>query len=408
MQENNPKVKVVLWLVASLTMLSGAAISASLPGISSHFLPPNPAGGEENEILSRLILTIPAIAIAITAPFAGVIVHKFGRMKPLYIGLVLYALFGVSGIFAETIAQMLIGRVGLGVAVAVIMTVGTTLTGDYFQSEEERAKFMSMQGVFVTLSGVFFLSGGGLLSDLSWRAPFSVYFVSLAILPLVILYLYEPPRPKETPTKQESSLFGAGGYWSAFPVFCVAFFTMVIFFIVPTQLPFLVMETLGGSGKETGLIMGTGPLFAAIASYNYNRLRRRFSLREIYIFVCVSQGLGLAAVGFASAPWQLYAPFVLAGLGNGLAMANAYIWFLQVAAPAKRAKLSGILTGSFFFGQFSSPLFVHPLLAFMSLNKVFSLFGAFLLIAALTLFIARPALLRDARRGADGKIHDEP
>jgi hypothetical protein len=67
-------------------------------------------------------------------------------------------------------------------------------------------------------------------------------------------------------------------------------------------------------------------------------------------------------------------------------MANIGAWFLSLVAPQKRAKLSGILTGSFFLGQFCSPFFVHPFLGVMQLHSVFSLFGCFLLIAGAVVF----------------------
>ncbi|MDR2639753.1 MAG: MFS transporter, partial [Helicobacteraceae bacterium] len=223
------RVKIVLWLIAALTMLSGATIAASLPGISAHFVPSG-----ENGIISRLILTIPALTIAVVAPFAGWAIHRFGRIKPIYFSLILYALAGCSGLFAESIAALLIGRVGLGAAVAILMTAGTTLIGDYYEGVE-RDRFLSMQGAFVTLGGVFFLSGGGFLADYSWRAPFGVYLVSLCFIPLTALALFEPKARHHD--DQNASLFGEGGYFDALPAFAVAFFTMAIFYIVPTQLP---------------------------------------------------------------------------------------------------------------------------------------------------------------------------
>ncbi|MDR0747748.1 MAG: MFS transporter [Helicobacteraceae bacterium] len=374
--------KLTLWLLACLTMLSGTVIAASLPGISSHFV-----SGSDGEIMSRLILTIPALTVALVAPVAGLLIHRFGKKRLIYIALVFYAAAGVTGLFVESIWTLLAGRIGLGASIAVMMTAGTSLIGDYFVGRE-RERFLSVQGAFITLGGVFFLTGGGMLSDISWRAPFGVYFVSLLLIPLVYKGLCEP-EPIKTHTKKEAGIFGKGGYWDVFPVFCVAFFTMLIFFIVPTQLPFLVMEHMGGSGKEVGVVMGIGPLFGAAAALSYAKIRERLSIKKVYIIVCALQGVGLGVVGLADEVWQLYAPFVCVGIGSGLAMANANAWFLDLAAAPKRAKLSGILTGSFFLGQFCSPLFVHPFLLFMPLSRVFSLFGCFLLIAALLLVLTR-------------------
>jgi MFS family permease len=379
------KLQITLWLIAGLTMLSGTVISASLPGISSHFLSNDSA---LDNILSRLILTIPALTIAIVAPIAGVIIQKVGRLKPLYFGLVVYALAGCTGLFADSIWTILAGRIGLGLAVAFILTVSTTLTGDYIQGEFQRQRFMAIQGSFITFAGAVFLAGGGFLCEINWRIPFGIYFVSLLMIPLVVSAFYEPEPVAKSADGSDSGYAGPGGYLTTMPVFVAAFLTMVIFFVVPTQLPFLVQH-MGGSGSDAGLVMGVGPIVAGVVSFYYAKIRRVLSVRQVFAMVCLMQGVGLAAVGFADQIWQLYLPFIFVGIGNGLSMANTNVWFLQLAAPAKRAKLSGLLTGSLFLGQFCSPLFIQPLLHVMELHMVFTFYGVILLVVAVLIFLIK-------------------
>jgi MFS family permease len=166
---------------------------------------------------------------------------------------------------------------------------------------------------------------------------------------------------------------------------------------VPTQLPFVV-QSMGGSGADAGMVMGVGPLVSAFTSLFYVKLRKYLNIRNVFVFVCIVQGIGLGAVGFASHLWQLYFPFIFLGIGNGFAFSNTSVWFLHIVAPAKRAKLSGILTGSFFLGQFCSPLFIQPFLDIlhMPLNHVFTLYGGVLLVIAVLLFLFKPRLGNEA------------
>jgi hypothetical protein len=45
-----------------------------------------------------------------------------------------------------------------------------------------------------TSTYIFFLTGGGLLAQFHWRAPFGVYAVALLIMPALLMINTEPRR----------------------------------------------------------------------------------------------------------------------------------------------------------------------------------------------------------------------
>src|SRR5688500_7386335 len=65
---------LTLLCVSALTIMSGATIAPSLPAIEAHF-----AGTDNAALLSRLVLTMPALFIVLCAPLAGMIADRFGR-----------------------------------------------------------------------------------------------------------------------------------------------------------------------------------------------------------------------------------------------------------------------------------------------------------------------------------------
>jgi MFS family permease len=107
----------------------------------------------QSEILTKLILTVPALFIAVCAPPAGLFIDRFGRMKLMRAALIGYGLSGTAVLFLQDIYLILVSRALLGVAVAGVMTTTITLIADYF-SGMERDEFMGLQGAFVTLSGL--------------------------------------------------------------------------------------------------------------------------------------------------------------------------------------------------------------------------------------------------------------
>ena len=133
-------------------MMAAAIIAPSLPDIALEFkqLP-------HVELLSKLILSIPALMIAIISPFVGRYIDRFGRLKLLYIGLVIYAISGTSGYFLNDLYLILLSRILLGVGIGIIMTIAMTLVGDYFIGKE-RQDFIGYKSAFIGLAGVMFLS----------------------------------------------------------------------------------------------------------------------------------------------------------------------------------------------------------------------------------------------------------
>src|SRR5262245_45665494 len=84
------------------------------------------------EILAPIALTIPALFVAILAPFAGAIVDALGRKRPLVIAFALYAAFGTAPLWLDSLHAIIVSRAGVGLAEAVVMTCCTTLIGDYY------------------------------------------------------------------------------------------------------------------------------------------------------------------------------------------------------------------------------------------------------------------------------------
>jgi MFS family permease len=140
--------RLTLLGASSLTVMAGATIAPSLPELARHF-----ADLPDAELLSRLVLTIPALAIAVMAPLAGYIIDRFGRRRMLIGGIIVYAIAGASGLWLDTLGAILVGRVVLGATIGAVMTTSITLISDYFVGPA-RERFMGLQTACMGLGGV--------------------------------------------------------------------------------------------------------------------------------------------------------------------------------------------------------------------------------------------------------------
>ncbi len=220
----------VLLAATSLTVMAGATIAPSLPGLKDHF-----AATPNIDILVRLALTAPALAIAIAAPLAGGVADRIGRKPVLLAGIALYVLAGASGLVLDDIWSILIGRLLLGAAVGMIMTTSSALLGDLYHGEA-RERALRWQSAAMGYAGVLFLMGGGLLAELSWRGPFAVYLAPLLLIPLILASIAEPPA------QPRPDMIAAFPWRQVAFIYFIAFLGMLIFYIVPVQLPFLLRE----------------------------------------------------------------------------------------------------------------------------------------------------------------------
>jgi MFS family permease len=366
---------LTLLLLAMTTSMSNVAIVTTLPHLKEYF-----TSIDNIEFYSRLMLTLPSLAIAILAPILGHFIFRFGKKKSVLIALFFFSLFGTAGLYLNSIESLLISRALFGLCVATLMIVSTSLVGDYFK-EHNRHKFMGYQSAFMALGGVFFVIGGGFLSDINWRFPFAIYFVGVVLLPLVFVNLKEI---KIENTQEELSInIGENMIF----VYFLAFIYMLLFFILPTQIPFLLIEKFDASGKMAGTIIATAFFCNALGAIAFSKLKTKLNYVYIYLLGITLIALGFSIVGVINNIYFFFITSPILGFAGGIMMTNVTAWMLSKTSHQKRVKSSGYFTSAIFLGQFLSPIVFHPLLDFVEIQDFFLIIGLSLFIISFITFI---------------------
>lgn len=367
----HPLLLPVLMGCATLTVMSGATIAPGMPGLERHFA----EDGSDVATLVRLVLTVPGLAIALFAPFAGWLADRIGRRVLLMAGIVGYIAAGSAGLWLNDLTALLASRALLGVAVACVMTSSTALLTDHFVGPE-RDRAMGKQSAFMGVGGIVFVLLGSLLADLSWRGPFAVYLVPVVLLVLVPLYVSKPPENAIEP--------GAGG---AMPklhlaLMClIGFVSMLVFYNIPAQLPFYA-EELGATSQATaGVAIVVGQIASVVASATFGRLRARAGHWTIMAVGFALIGVGYVALAYATNLTMLFATMPIIGFGLGLNFPNVTTWTMSRVPAEQRGRAAGALSSAVFLGQFASPLASQPIAAASSISTAYLVAGLFCLIA---------------------------
>ncbi len=362
------ELKLTLLLVSSLTIMSVITISPALPQMALAF-----ADVENAAFLVKLVLTLPALLIALFAPITGRLIDRYGRLRILWLSLVLYAISGASGYFLSNLYHILLSRAVLGMSVGMSMTIVITLIADYFEGME-RQRFVGIQVAFMSLGGILFIGLGGVLADFGWRYPFLIYLFSLLVLPLSVLFLSEP-TVVEKRNQANRHVRAPQILWM---LFINTLLMWVIFFLIPVQIPFYLKAIGIEKNALIGAAIAISTAFSAISSFSYARIKGRFGFLFVFSIGYLLMAAGFVCIAVSSTYLWVVIAMMLSGLGMGMMIPNTNMWVMKIAPPEIRGKEIGKLTTFWFLGQFLSPIIIFPVLNMLSLSSTFMLASGFL------------------------------
>ena len=337
---------VVLLAASVMPVMAIISLVPVLPLLMREF-----AGVAGSEFLVPIALTIPALCVALFSPVAGWLADRIGRKILLVSALVLYAACGIVPWFLDDLFQIIAARIALGMTEAVIMTVATTLIGDYFV-DERREKWIALQVATTSVSAIVLIAVGGLLGEiLGSRGPFLLYLLGLPIAGMAAMILFEPED------HARSTGVGATAFPFArvLPLVVITLGVGIVFYTLIVQLG-PILELSGPVSPATiGMVGAVTNLSVAGGSFIFHKLKQHAGRMPLAL------GLLLAALGYAGAAYSTSLPSIagfaaLACVGSGILLPNMLTWTMRGLPPEFRGRGTGLWTGAFFLGQFLAPL----------------------------------------------------
>lgn len=340
---------VLLLFGSCMPVLGAVLLSPVLPRMSAHF-----AATPGSEVLVPVVLTIPALFIALGAPFAGAVVDRFDRKRLLIAGMVAYSVFGTAPLYLESLQAILASRVLVGVCEAAIMTCCTTLIADYW-SGRRRVRYLGLQAAVTTVSATVFFALGGLLGANDWRTPFWLYAAAaLAALPMAFL-LWQPAAADR-------------GERQPWPLRALALPTVVsvvggvVFYTLIVQLSY-VLDGVGVT--DPAAIGGITAVMSLATAIGAGLFARAASLgaRTLLIAEFALSGVGLLLVFATASVPVIVAGAVVTGFATGVLLPTLLTWSVNRLPFPQRGRGTGMFTSALFLGEFLSPLLVSALIA---------------------------------------------
>ncbi len=359
-------------------LMGAAAVAPALGPISEHFAD---AGAQ----MVSLIITLPALSVAITGFAVGYLADRYGKVKVFFAALAIFTIAGVSGYFLGSLEAILVGRFILGVGITGISLTTTALIGEYWCGAD-RAKVIGYQSAAIGIGTLVLETLGGVLADISWNAPFLIYLIGV---PIIILGLFSIREPKND-HHQMDAIPESGQKHTKGIILCylVVFTEMFLMFSLPTNFSYFMTE-IGQDLTMCGLLLGFMGICQAIFSMVYARSTNKLSEISAYAIAFLMMGGGLAILNIESMI-AIWISMVLVGFSLGLLMPTVISQLSMYSTPKTSGKVMGGYSVALNLSTFFSGVIITAVYGILgSFREIYLILGVISVVLFLVFILSR-------------------
>ncbi|MCX4778018.1 Bcr/CflA family multidrug efflux MFS transporter [Streptomyces sp. NBC_01264] len=355
---------LVTFILGGLTALPPLSMDMYLPA-----LPTVTTALNSPAATVQLTLTACLAGMALGQLVIGPMSDKWGRRRPLLIGMVVYVLATAICAFAPTVELLIAFRLLQGLAGAAAIVIARAVVRDLYDGVEMARFFSTLMLISGVAPIIAPLIGGQVLRFADWRGVFVVLTVVGALLTLLVWRRLGETLP---PERRQTGGVGAAlrtmrGLFAdrVFAGYTLAGgFSFAALFAYISASPFVVQEIYGASAQTFSLLFGVNSLgLIAVGQINGKLLVGRVSLDKVL-------GYGLAVITAASVALLLMTAGVFGEVGlfaicaglfvlmsaMGLVLPNTNAQALMRAPHAAGSASALLGTSSFLVGAVASPL----------------------------------------------------
>jgi MFS family permease len=342
----------------TLSVMAALFVAPIAPKIAETF---GPTGQYSPDVLGWYIgwiITVPALCVALFSIPAGWLGDRVGRRKMLIWSMALYVVIGIMPYFLTDLAHILWSRIAVGIVEAMLMTLSTTLIGDFFQGQSRDRWLAAQTGVASTFA-IFAILIAGYVGRNDWHNVFLLYLIPLVFLALVIAFTWEP---KESGNLASNNVQGRWSDipWGLMTVIClITLFGSVMFYTVQIKLPDaykalgVVLADGSYDAARGGAMTAAASMFVPLGTLCFWWLSPRLSLKAMFVIEFALMAAGFILMSILKSPWAFTFAAGLDQIGAGMLLPTLLTWAVARLPFAVRGRGTGLWTATFSLGQFA-------------------------------------------------------
>ena len=308
----------ILVLSSSVSISSTDMYSPSMPDLVRWF--------DTTATKVKLTISLNILAFGLAQLIHGPLSDRYGRKPVLLVFLGVVCLLCLACASAQTINQLIVARILLGIAAAAEAVVGLAIIKDLY-SEKQQVKAMALLGMVIAITPAAApILGGYIHVTWGWQANFIVISAMAAVALLFVAWLLpESTTPDRTALKlsviaeRYRRLLRNSDFITHSAMLGV---TLGLLFVFVTAAPFVLIDLLGVPPDAFGYYQATIILAFFLGSLLASRLADGwdpYRLMSMGVFVVLLGSLLLAYVilGGRMTPYTLVASFMVMAFGMG-------------------------------------------------------------------------------------------
>jgi DHA1 family bicyclomycin/chloramphenicol resistance-like MFS transporter len=234
------------------------------------------------------LLTWNFVGICVSGPLYGPLSDSFGRKKPLMAALGLFLAGSVVTLFAQTLDQMLIGRILQGLGSGGCFTLGTAIIFDAFQKERAIVALNRLNTIIPLIMAAAPMLGGYLNQAYGFRSNFLAiaFFVFVSFAACLFSFDETLPQDQRTPLQRKKVLSDFKQVFCCLPFWQLTIATSILFagyiaFLSGTSVLFVVEFGMSKAifpfvqgAILAGWVLGSLLLSRAIAKWGIPKIKK--------------------------------------------------------------------------------------------------------------------------------------
>jgi MFS family permease len=370
--------------VTLMAVLGVSSIAPALPRIAATL---GVSAGQVGLLVTAF--TLPGV---ILTTFAGILADRYGRLRVLLPGLVVFTIAGVACVFATNLPSLIVLRVVQGIGASAIGSINVTLIGDLFV-DRQRTAAMGLNASVLSIGTAAYPAVGGALAMVAWSAPFALAVLALPVAVLAVRRLHVAPKGHKADLNDYF-----GDLWVIVrrrEVVALFFAGTAIFILLYgayiTFLPFLMSGRFGSTPLGIGLLMAGLSISTAVTSASLGRLAARLGEVMVMRVGFVVFAVGLALVPLAPVVWALAVPAVLLGFSFATTIPVVQVLLTAIAPVDRRGAVMSLNGTVLRLGQTLGPPVMAVVYRVAGIDAVFFAGAVFaLFLAALMTWAVKP------------------
>ncbi|WP_306320885.1 MULTISPECIES: multidrug effflux MFS transporter [unclassified Streptomyces] len=358
---------LVTFILGGLTAVPPLSMDMYLPA-----LPEVTGSLHSSAATAQLTLTACLTGMALGQLVVGPMSDKWGRRRPLIVGLLIYIVATAICAFAPNAALLIAFRLLQGLAGSAGIVIARAVVRDLYDGVAMARFFSSLMLISGIAPIVAPLIGGQVLRFTDWRGVFVVLtFIGIALTAVVWKFLPETLAPERRHGGGTVAALRTMRGLLADRVFLgytlVGGFAFAALFAYVSASPFVIQEIYGASPQTFSLLFGLNSIgLIAVGQLNGKILVGRVNLDKVLgigltLVVLAAGFLLLAATGVFGSPEELGLAPIATGLfilmaSMALTTPNTNALALMRTPHAAGSASALLGTASFLIGAIASPL----------------------------------------------------